>query len=189
MIHIKINHPKLLKVGLALVGWTMYGLFFASQNYIRQVSSNRPANWSNDLVVWMTCGSSWALLTPVILFFARHFPPNRRNWLRTLAIHLPAAVLFSLVQLAVYTGLRLVLHGKSLTYSNLVADELHSGVLVYFAILGVSYVVTYLFSSESYDSDIATTDVSASSNGAGNYESAIHTTPGNGFQMVRENGA
>ncbi len=147
MNHAKISNQKYFNMGLIFLGWTLYGLFFASQSYVRQTYFGRNPNWQNDLAVWLTCGYSWAILTPPILFAARRFPFNRENWLRSLSIHIPSSVFFSISALAVFAGIRMLFgENHSLDrFQNLVVDEIHSCVLVYFGILGVNYAVNYWF--------------------------------------------
>ena len=62
--------------GLTLLGWTVYGLFFAIQSYFRQAYFGYNADFQKNLVIWLTCAYSWASLTPLILVLARRFPFN-----------------------------------------------------------------------------------------------------------------
>lgn len=143
----RIGNQKLWSIGHIVLCWTLFGLFFASQSYVRQSYFGRDPDWQNALVVWLTCGYSWAVLTPPILFVARRFPFNRNDWLRTLAVHLPASVFFSVIALAIFAGLRM-LFGESYSFEkfqNLAVGEIHSCILVYFGILGVNYVLNYLY--------------------------------------------
>ncbi|MGH9949080.1 MAG: LytR/AlgR family response regulator transcription factor [Pyrinomonadaceae bacterium] len=141
----RINNQKFWNIGLILVCWTLYGLFFASQSYVRQAYFGRNPDWQNALAVWLTCGYSWAILTPPILFVARRFPFNRCDWVRALAIQIPSSVFFSVVALAIFVGVRM-LFGENYSFGrfrNLVIDDIHSGVLVYFGILGVNSAIAY----------------------------------------------
>jgi hypothetical protein len=142
------SNQRLAHFALIAVGWTLYGLFFASQSYFRQAYFGHNPDWQGALSVWLTCGYSWAILTPPILYFFRRFPFSRDNWLPAIVAHLPLSVGFSLAALALYSGLRILLTSDTLRsftdYESLVVGEIHACMIVYFAILGVASVVNYL---------------------------------------------
>jgi hypothetical protein len=163
----KLNNQKLWNTGLIFLCWTLYGLFFASQSYVRQFYLGRDPDWQNALTVWLTCGYSWAILTPPILFVTRRFPFNRHDWLWALAVHIPASVFFSVFALAIFAGVRM-LFGEIYSFEkfqNLTVGEIHSCVLVYFGILGVNYAVNYLFRPVTDISGIRFSERLSSSNG------------------------
>src|SRR5687767_4249275 len=141
------NHERIFNLGLILLAWTLYGFFFASQNYVRQAYFARNPNFQNDLSLWLTCGYSWAILTLPILYLARRFSFNRENWHRALAVHIPASVFFSVAVLSIFVAIRVMLgYSYSLSrFEALIVDDLDSCLLVYFGILGVKHVVSYMF--------------------------------------------
>ena len=150
MSYRRFTYERVFNIGLILIAWTLYAVFFASQHYVRQVYSGRTPNFQNNLSVWLTCGYSWALLTYPILLLSRRFPFTREHWLRALAVHIPASLFFSIAVLAVFACFRIALGD---TYSlarfeNLVAEETHSGVLVYFGILGATYASRYFLARQ-----------------------------------------
>src|ERR1051325_6989951 len=98
-----------LRASVIIGGWTLFGLFFASQSYVSQVYRGGESSWTQALIAWMPCAYSWALLTPAILFLARRFPFERGRWARPLILHAVAAAFFSLFALAVYVLLRRLL--------------------------------------------------------------------------------
>src|SRR5687768_2064717 len=126
MNYSRFNHERLFNLGLILLGWTLYGFFFASQNYVRQVYFARNPNFQNDLSLWLTCGYSWAMLTLPILYIARRFPFSRENWHRALAVHIPASVVFSVAVLSIFVVLRNMLgYSYSLSrFEALIVDDL-----------------------------------------------------------------
>jgi uncharacterized protein YlzI (FlbEa/FlbD family) len=145
---ITVNKRNLVNLGLVLLGWTGFALFFASRTYMERSYNGRSLSWQTDLSIWLLCGYSWAILTPPLLFLARRFPFKINDLARWLAIHIPASVLFSLVQLAIYSGFRLLLGFPSSDffgrYQSLVVEELHSNILVYFSVLGIKHAVDYV---------------------------------------------
>jgi hypothetical protein len=130
---------------LIFLGWTLYGLFFASQAYIQQAFIGKNATWQNNLGRWLICAYLWALLTPLILVLAAGFPFARRGWLSALPVHLVASAALSLFQLALYSFVHQLIFGPRQgswfdRYQGLVVEEVHAGILIYFSILAVSYV-------------------------------------------------
>lgn len=141
---VKISNQKYFNLGLIFLAWTLYGLFFASQNYLRQAYFGSEADWQRALAVWLTCGYSWAILTPAVLFVARRFRFGRATWLRALLVHIPLSVFFGLAVLALYTGLRFLLAHDAIDYQKLVVSEIHASVIIYFVIIGIIHAVDYV---------------------------------------------
>lgn len=140
------------RVGAAIivVGWTLFGLFFASQSYLSQVYWGRGPRWAQALVVWMSCAFAWATLTPLMLFVARRFPLRREGWPRTLAAHLFAASFCSTLALVVYLLVRKLLAlpdpAAALQippFKFLLVSEFHAGILIYCAVVGISFTLDY----------------------------------------------
>jgi two-component system, LytTR family, sensor kinase len=139
-----------IKAAIIIGGWTLFGLFFASQTYLTQIYWGREASWSQALWVWLPCGYSWAALTPGMLHLARRFPFARNDWLRPLLIHFLAAVSVSFVATAVYVVIRKLLLWNDptaaapvKTFEKLIISELYSGVLIYTSVIGISYALGY----------------------------------------------
>src|SRR5215204_385333 len=132
MNYSRFSRERFFNLGLILVGWTLYGFFFASQNYVRQAYFARNPNFQNDLALWLTCGYSWAILTLPILYLARRFPFSRENWHRALSVHIPASIFFSVAVLSIFVTIRILLgYSYSLSrFQGLIVDEIHSCVLV-----------------------------------------------------------
>jgi two-component system LytT family sensor kinase len=130
--------------------WTVIGLFFFSQAVTQKFVSHEPTPWWHYLVSWMVGVHIWALLTPFIVWLARRFPIERRNWLRRTALHLIVSVVISLSQLAVEGAIlyRLgvfptFMTGFVPTYLFLLIIGFHQGVVTYFMVLGIEYGISY----------------------------------------------
>ena len=156
MNYTRFSHERLFNLGLILVGWTLYGFFFASQNYLRHAYDGRNPNFQKDLSIWLTCGYSWAILTYPILRLARRFPFDRENWRRAIAVHVPASFFFSIASLMIFSAIRAML-GQPLSldrFQNLFVENIHSSVLIYFGILGVRQAIKYLLGPGTIDSKL-----------------------------------
>jgi len=130
--------------------WTLPGLIFASLIHVRMLQVGQESNF------WQWLGSQqsgwymWALLTPVITWLGRRFRLDRAQWRRCLAIHLGAALVLAAVEVAVQILGSIVSHGEALSWEyyghtywrGLIWDGPWS-LLIYWAILGVSYAFDY----------------------------------------------
>ncbi len=81
-----------LRWALAFLSWTAVGLFFASQTYLTYKSSGGRAPLAFVLEMNLSEWYLWALLAPGIVWLAKRFPVDRKNWLRSLAIHFVAGI-------------------------------------------------------------------------------------------------
>jgi hypothetical protein len=149
MNHARLNNQFITNAGLIFLAWTFYGLFFASQSYLRTSYYGYPAEWQNILVVWLICAYAWALLTPPVLWLYRRVPFENKIRFRFLYVHIAGAVFFSLIHLALYTTIRPLLLpslGDWLTnFQHIVVEEFHVDVLIYFSILAINYAFDYIF--------------------------------------------
>ena len=135
-----VDRGKLKFLLVIVAVWTAFGIFFGTQSYIRETYAGRPASLSGFIISWIFCGYSWGLLTYPVLRFMQQFSLPRLGWYRFLLMHIPAAFVFSFVQLGIYLMIAGVLFRASGRgfwefYKFLLANELQSSLLVYAAIV------------------------------------------------------
>lgn len=119
---------------VALLGWTLVALFFASQTYLSYKYSGGQAHMGIVLKLNLGDWYLWGLLAPGIIWLARRFPIERKHWVRSTALHLAAGIgiallkwwldnLFRRYALGLRQGMALayVFHGNFVTYGILVA--------------------------------------------------------------------
>ena len=75
--------------------WTFIGLVFTSQFYFSMYRSEQSVLWSYATYLQMTWAYLWALVTPVVLYFAARFPLERQHWGRNLCLHIVAGLALS----------------------------------------------------------------------------------------------
>jgi LytTr DNA-binding domain-containing protein len=151
--HAKIERNKVKYLLTIVAVWTAFGLFFGTQNYIRDAYAGRPASLPGYIVGWIFCGYSWGILTIPVLRFIRRFSLSRLGWGKFALIQLAAAAIFSLAQLGIYLFIAGVLFreaGQDLWgfYKFLLANELQSSILVYFAIVASVTVYDRFFRTQ-----------------------------------------
>src|SRR5579863_10544059 len=126
------------RLALYFLVYTLLGLFMFSQGAIQKVVGNDPNPWWHYLSSFMLGVYVWFLLTPIILWLGRRFPPDRKHWLSRTAIHLALGVAFSILQLSIESGaLRAIgvfpaiMTSFKATLGFLLVIDFHQGVLMY----------------------------------------------------------
>lgn len=134
--------------------WTFFGLLSASQLYfgLKMEGLNLPIGRviAASLVGWWP----WIPGTAVVLALARKFPVERGTWWRTAPIHFVAATTITFIHFAIFSYAMLMfspfgspkvprpflelLLGRALS-------QFHIELIIYAAILGLSYAVSYYF--------------------------------------------
>ncbi|HEX8847798.1 MAG TPA: histidine kinase [Pyrinomonadaceae bacterium] len=138
-----------MKWGLITLGWTFFGLFFASEAVVSRAYAGSSLRLGAALATWLTCAYVWLALTPLALYLARRFPLERGKWLGNSFIHLAASFLFATLQLAAYVTLASLLgirNGRESLFDafrNLFISNFHSDVLTYWAVIGLCHALDY----------------------------------------------
>ncbi|MBA2502994.1 MAG: histidine kinase [Pyrinomonadaceae bacterium] len=144
---ISVKHSW-VKLGLIWGVWTLAGLFYSSQQYLADLSTNRAVSLPKAMARQMFAAYVFALATPFVLWLARRFRIDRRNWRRSLPLHLLFSVVFGIIVGAIHITNDL-LHmrgyaGLSLpTVARYVFHQLDMEMLVYWIIVLASHALDY----------------------------------------------
>lgn len=154
----KITRHRFFYPIVILLVWTAFGLFFGTQNYLRDVYLGKTPSLAGYLISWILCGYSWAILTVPVLWFARRYAFGGLGWFRFFGIHIPAGAIFALTQLGIYVAIASILfndgsHSVIDYYKFLLASEFQSSFLVYFAIIATVYVYDHFFDPRRLSTD------------------------------------
>jgi two-component system, LytTR family, sensor kinase len=140
----------LVEWSLAFGFWTVIGLSFASQFYLSSLKSGRPVSWSHAVTWSLGDWYVWALLSVPIIHLARRFRFDDVQWIRSVAIHLVASGVFSLVYMLLRAWLGQVqsrLGGVPVTFAEVfnpvVVKTVHFNLLIYWVIVSVSHAFAY----------------------------------------------
>lgn len=140
---------------LSLFGlWTLTGLTYTGAQYIAYVENNR--QWPTvymfpvltPMVLWnLSAFYLWAVLSPLIILFARRFPiEGARRW-RNLLFHIPAAAFFILLHTSLWSTLRWNFFLPPIeyieSYSELLRQQLSSGLFTKIMVYGMILVVIH----------------------------------------------
>ncbi len=132
---------------LSFGGWTLFGVFFALQNYVNAVYFGQDISFWTTLAVWLICGYAWMLLTPLVVFLAERFFIKSGQIRRNLLVHFIAGAAISLFQLAVFIFARQWLLGNSqktfsfsADFQKLLVGEFHVNLIVYWIVVGIAHL-------------------------------------------------
>lgn len=125
------------------VAWTVVALTTTELQYIAQ-----PGAQPYGALVRLSLASCWlwALFTPLILGLARRYRMDRTNWPRTLPLHLAAAALLTLIDVALMREIAPLLHLEA----PLARAPLYVGFLRQLFVYSVCYFVIAAFGHVQY---------------------------------------
>src|SRR5262245_2119012 len=93
-------HPRLKSFAWNFLFWTVAGVFFATQVRLYGQMYGRPVTWSLALRQGMIPWYCWGLLSPAVMWLARHFQVRRKHWWRNLAVLAVTGVGFVVLKMA-----------------------------------------------------------------------------------------
>jgi hypothetical protein len=132
-----------------LGGWTLFALFFITEDTGRLLYRGQRVDWHGYLVVWLTTAYAWACLAPLVWKLAGILPITRSVWWRSGGIHLVASLCFSLLEEVLFAAITPVFGlpwfpRKFLaTFRAVVPVDFHLNVIVYWLIVGLQHSASY----------------------------------------------
>jgi hypothetical protein len=128
--------PQLTRIRLIVLAWAVLALLFAVHNVLVE-SLSGTANVRAIAWTWILCSVAWGMLTPVVLALSRVLPLRSGAWLRPAALHVLASAVISLIALALYAGLHMLVLSGSSVFRRVVISDFHVGVCIYAAIVAL----------------------------------------------------
>jgi two-component system LytT family sensor kinase len=147
------DSPRRRLTWVLVVGfWAFFAVLNASQLYLGMRAEGMSHSFGRVLA-WQVLGwAPWACLTPLVLWLGRRFPVERSALARSLPAHALSCALLAAAHIAAFTYVTILLTpfgapppGRSflsLFYGRL-TSQFHIDLVIYCAILGVSYAVGY----------------------------------------------
>ena len=141
----KALQRRWIKWPLVFAFWTMIGLSFAFQFYISSAKAGLEVTWKQAVSYALGDWYVFAVLSIPVVWLARRFNFDPGNRARSLAVHVPGSLLFSLA----YMLLRaLVGHWQSASsfteaFQPLLVKTWHFNLLIYWVIVAVSFAFDY----------------------------------------------
>src|SRR6202161_65507 len=140
---------KLIRWLTYVAGWTLFALFFISQDAGRLLYQGQRVQWHGYLVVWLTTAYAWAFLTPFAWWLAGRFPIERKPWWRNAGLHLVSSFSFPLIEAVLFAcippvfGLPWFPRNFAATFRAVLPIDFHLNVIIYWSIVGVQHGVSY----------------------------------------------
>jgi len=138
------------KIALVIAGWTLFAFVCATQAYLNSLNSGRPLPYLQVISVWLVCAYLWAVLTPLVFWFAKRFPIANEGPVQSIALHVPFGLFVAGLQLALYVfAHRLLLANPSGPFApwkqfrQLVLTGFHINLLLYLMLVGFYVAFDY----------------------------------------------
>ncbi len=138
------------KVLLIFLIWTFLALFFFAQDYFFSYATDRSFNIWTNLSLQLSNFYTWAILVPLIMFLAKNFRIERKNWLRNLTVHLSAGIIialfhryFSIVAYLFITSNEVLKDGFPKFLNLKIIGGSFNSFIIYWLILGIYYSFDY----------------------------------------------
>jgi len=133
-----------------LLAWTAVGLFFFTQDLLRNLMFGDPTPWWHLLVSWLIGSYISAALTPVMLWLGRRFPLERKRWVRRVALHFFFSVALAIVHLVVDSAIvhrlglfPVIMKSYSATFVIFMIFGFHGNITGYWIVLGIQAAFGY----------------------------------------------
>jgi len=125
--------------------WTLIGLSSAFQLYISSTQAGLDVSWRYAVGIALGDWYVFAVLSVPVIYLARRFRLETGNWVRSLAIHIPASMVFSLVYMVLRAGVGLWQGYASFAeaFQLLLVKTWHFNLLIYWVIVAVSSAFDY----------------------------------------------
>jgi two-component system LytT family sensor kinase len=133
-----------LETALVFAAWTVFGLIMANQFYMQLELSGRPASWGRVLRHGLFEAYLWAFVTLAIFWLARRYPLERGRMLRSIPVHLVAAVVLALLRVVVMVEMsRHVDWLGQRTFNRQYYGWFHNYLLFCVLLVGIAHAVLY----------------------------------------------
>jgi hypothetical protein len=145
-------HRTTAKNAVAYVAvWTLFGLFFFSQNVVTTGFWLESPSRVALLISWLTQAYTWALLTPTVLWLSVRVPFAESHRLTHALAHIAASVALALLAVLVVTVIAPrpgadwgdFLRARSLTRLITLPTGFHRDFIAYWIVFGFNYTSVY----------------------------------------------
>lgn len=82
---------------IGFVLWTVLAFLSAAGYHVYSASMGTPVSWAQLLAWNITISFIWSLVTPIVYELSRRYTFDRSSWKRSLAIHLAASVILTVI--------------------------------------------------------------------------------------------
>jgi signal transduction histidine kinase len=125
--------------------WTLIGLSFAFQFYISSAKAGLEVTWKQAVSFALGDWYVFAMLSIPVVLLARRFDFESGNRARSLAVHLPGSLLFSLAYMVLRAGVGRWQSDATFAeaFLPLLVKTWHFNLLIYWVIVAVTFAFNY----------------------------------------------
>jgi two-component sensor histidine kinase len=131
--------------------WIVVGVLSAAQFHYTMVAEGLEVSWIKILTVHSGQWSLWILFSPLILWMGERFPIERKHWVRSFVVHIPASAVISCIHIAMYSVIVVLTKPfpwrQSYEFSFVLGAQLRSifdlDFLIYWGVLGAGFAFSY----------------------------------------------
>jgi hypothetical protein len=141
------RHPAAVMLAVFAAA-TLLGVIDASQVQYDRAVRGEPISWSHALIHGIPRWYAWALVAPVVPLIARRIHRMDLDTVRTLLLHVPAAVTLTLVQVGLFSATSTLMHGEPDAVAHLrpaflkyIGLTFLGGLVTYAVIVGAWYAL------------------------------------------------
>ena len=138
MIHRLLQTPW-GKWVLFICGWALLSLLIAPEVYLYFLFRLQSVPLIQTISMTVANAAVALIFLPLIVWLTRRYPVERQAWPKSLAVHMPASVLFSMSHSALFVLLCYASPG----ISEALLLRFHPNLLTYWAIVGFTQAVDY----------------------------------------------
>lgn len=136
---------------MILGGWTLLSLFFAPEIYLYFLYRQEPLTWRNALALTVVNTAIAAAFAPAIVWLTHRFPFERGRWARSLMVHMPACLVFSLAHASLYAASCYA----SPQLFHVLFVRFHPNLITYWAIVGFTEAINYFQKNQEHERQLA----------------------------------
>lgn len=130
-----------MQMGLLLMLATLLGGFFTGRMYFSYVYGGYDASWRAAFAYTMPDWYAWAFTAPLVLWVGRRCPFEVKSWWRKLSVHVPAAIIVSILNMVIVFGVTRLFDWLPNRSGG--PGAFHSNVVMYAIIIAVGQGFTY----------------------------------------------
>ena len=134
---------RLRRWGLIFGAWTLYGLITYQQSVLAANLAGRVVDRGALLLLSMGGMWVWALLTPSIIWLARHQRFDRRHWPVSAAVHVPIALALAVLDVAANRLLVEISGLPPRSFAQTLLYRIDYSLFAYFLIVAFTHAADY----------------------------------------------
>ncbi len=124
---------------LFVLGWAILSMLFVPETYLFFLYRGETISWTRTMALTLANAGIAFLFMPLIVWLTRRFPLEQRAWRRSIFVHIPACLVFSLSHSWLYAALCYASPGLF----HMLFIRFHPNLLTYWGVVGFTQALDY----------------------------------------------